>query len=436
MYKLFHDEKSILTTIIIGLMGNNATVKQEFFYVAKQPILDRDQRTYGYELLFRTGLDEDAAIIKDADFATGDVATYGFVKTQEDINQSKRIFINFTESLILEGAPRALPSSVTVIEVLETIASSPEIMEELIKLKQEGYLIAIDDFDNSTETDEALLNIADIIKVDVLDKNQEELVAIYNQIKDKKALKLAEKVESKSTFEFLHKLGFDFFQGFFFARPQNLAGKKIHASQSSKIRVLSVVNDENLDTEKIIKLVNADASITYRLLRLLNSAAFGLSMKIESVRHAVVLLGNSRMRYWLRMVILSDINTQDNPEELLLLALIRAKFLEELARNGHIPDVHPETMSLFGMLSLLDIMLDTPFPDIFKELPLSRSFQEGYINSGSTLGGYLKLIVSLENNDRSQITSYAEKLKIPLDALDPNLKEAHQWLAAIEAELI
>ena len=417
-------------------MGNNSSGTHDFFYVAKQPILDREQKTYGYELLFRTGLDEQAAVIKDADFATGDVATYGFVKTQEDINQSKRIFINFTESLILEGAPRALPSSVTVIEVLENIASSPEIMEELIKLKQEGYLIAIDDFDNSRETDEALLDIADIIKVDVLDKNPDEITILFNQIKDKKALKLAEKVESRSTFEYLHRLGFDFFQGFFFARPQNLTGKKIHSSQSSKIRVLSAINDVNLDTEKIIELVNADASITYRLLRLLNSAAFGLSMKIESVRHAVVLLGNSRMRYWLRMVVLSDINAKDNPEELLLLALVRAKFLEKLTQDGHIPNVHPETMSLFGMLSLLDIMLDTPFPTIFKELPLSQNFQDGYTNPDTPLGKYLALLISLENNDLDRPISFANQLAIPIEAIAASFHEAQQWVETIEAEII
>ena len=417
-------------------MGNNSSGKHDFFYVAKQPILDREQKTYGYELLFRTGLDEQAAVIKDADFATGDVATYGFVKTQEDINQSKRIFINFTESLILEGAPRALPSSVTVIEVLENIASSPEIMEELIKLKQEGYLIAIDDFDNSRETDEALLDIADIIKVDVLDKSPDEIAKLFNQIKDKKALKLAEKVESRSTFEYLHRLGFDFFQGFFFARPQNLTGKKIHSSQSSKIRVLSAINDANLDTEKIIELVNADASITYRLLRLLNSAAFGLSMKIEPVRHAVVLLGNSRMRYWLRMVVLSDINAKDNPKELLLLALVRAKFLEKLTQDGHIPDVHPETMSLFGMLSLLDIMLATPFPIIFKELPLSQNFQDGYTNPDTPLGKYLALLISLENNNLNQPANFAHQLVIPIEAIAASYQEAQKWVDTIEAEFI
>ncbi len=417
-------------------MGNNSSGKHDFFYVAKQPILDREQKTYGYELLFRTGLDEQAAVIKDADFATGDVATYGFVKTQEDINQSKRIFINYTESLILEGAPRALPSSVTVIEVLENIASSPDIMEELIKLKQEGYLIAIDDFDNSRETDEALLDIADIIKVDVLDKSPDEIAKLFNQIKDKKALKLAEKVESRSTFEYLHRLGFDFFQGFFFARPQNLTGKKIHSSQSSKIRVLSAINDANLDTEKIIELVNADASITYRLLRLLNSAAFGLSMKIESVRHAVVLLGNSRMRYWLRMVVLSDINAKDNPKELLLLALVRAKFLEKLTQDGHIPDVHPETMSLFGMLSLLDIMLATPFPIIFKELPLSQNFQDGYTNPNTPLGKYLALLISLENNNLNQPANFAHQLVIPIEAIAACFHEAQKWVDTIEAEII
>ena len=417
-------------------MTINTESEHDYFYVAKQPILDREQRTFGYELLFRSGLQKTTAEIKNADFATGDVVTYGFVKTQEEINQSKRIFINFTESLILEGTPRALPASVIVIEVLENITSSPEILDELLKLKQEGYLIAIDDYDKSHVKDEALLNIADIIKVDVLGKSEDEIALIFNQIKDKKALKLAEKVESRSSFEYLHGLGFDFFQGFFFARPQNLVGKKIHASQSSKVRVLAAVNDVDLDTEKIIDLVNTDPSITYRLLRLLNSAAFGFSMKIESVRHAVVLLGNSRMRYWLRMIILSDLNANNHPDELLLLALVRARMLEELTDQGHIPNYHPETMFLFGMLSLIDVMLNTPFDVIFKKLPLSQDFKTGYQRLDTELGRYLGLLISLENNNAQQVAEYCTDLSIPREIIAPALLSARQWVENIEDEII
>ena len=381
----------------------------DFFYVARQPIVDRDRRTFGYELLFRSGRDEARALISDGDQATVNVVTCGFIKGQENVDKLKRIFINFTGNLILSGAPRALPSANVVIEILEDIEPTDGIISELLKLKQEGYLIAIDDFRGNFGY-MRLLDIADIIKVDVFGKCNDEVVAIYSKLKNNKALKLAEKVETKKSFHFLKELGFDLFQGFFFARPENLTGKKPRSFMAGKIRVLSALNNPNNEISELVEVVEKDPSITYRLLRLINSAAFGFSMKIESVRHAVVLLGSSRIRYWLRMVVLSDINAANNPEELMLLALSRGKFLEELAYEGLIQSAKPETMFLYGMLSLLDVMLDMPFTSIVTNLPLPDNFEQGYLDSGSPWGKYIKLFFALENDDRLEFIRLCQEL--------------------------
>ncbi len=407
----------------------------DYFYVARQPIFDCDGRTFGYELLFRKNAEGTNAEIDNADLATINVVTCGFIKSQENINQTKRIFINFTENMLLAGAPRALPPTTAVIEILEDIVPSPDVVQELLKLKQEGYLIAVDDFEGNS-SDDSFLDIADIIKIDVFEKTEDEIIDVFNQIKHKKSLKLAEKVEDKSSYNFLLELGFDLFQGYFFARPENLTGKKVSSFQTSKIRVLSALNQANIDTQKIVSLVNSDPSITYRLLRLLNSAAFGFSMKIESIQHAVVLLGNTRMCYWLRMVILSDLNSSNNPDELLLLALNRGRLLEELAIDGHLPEFKPESMFLFGMLSLLDVMLETPFPEIFKVLPLPQVYLSGYTDQKSPLALLLHLLSSFEKDEESEFTNLSHKLNIvPQKLIEASIR-ANAWTDLIANEIL
>lgn len=209
----------------------------ESFFVAKQPILDTNLSTYGYELLFRSAAEQNNAVFDDPDQATMNVVTCGFIKSQEDLAHTKRIFINFTEKLLLTGAPKVLPPSITVIEVLENIIPTPELIDEIIRYKQDGYLIALDDYTGDNYP-QVFMDLADIIKVDVLGKSDPELADICQTLSEKKALKLAEKVDNGKTYRQLRQLGFDLYQGYFFARPENLSGKTISPSQTSRIRDL------------------------------------------------------------------------------------------------------------------------------------------------------------------------------------------------------
>lgn len=405
------------------------------FYVARQPILDRDLNTFGYELLYRKGAGHTTAIIEDPEWATVCVATCGFIKSQESLNQSKRIFINFTEQLIIQGAPRAMPPSVTVVEILEDILPSPELLDEIIKLKQDGYLIAIDDFDGCTGK-ETLLNLADIIKIDVLNKSEQEITEIFQNVAQRNVIKLAEKVDSKELYEFLHDLGFDFYQGFFFAMPEQLSGKKLKGSTIHKLRIMAKLNDPSLDTEKLVALINGDPSITYRLLRFMNSAAFGFSMKIESVRHAIALLGSRRLTYWLRMVVFSDLTDKNTPDELFILALNRAKTLEEMAIDKHCGNYEPDSLFLFGMLSLIDVMLDTDFETVLNVLPLPLEFQRAYLAQEGALKPYLSILRNIERDNLQALETVAGELGIAV----PHIYNAHlraiNWTEDIFSELL
>ncbi len=405
------------------------------YFVAKQPIIDRHMGTYGYELLFRSNFKDQEARIDDPDLATVNVISYGFIKSLEEIKQPKKIFINFTEKLLLSGAPRALPPAITVIEILENIKISNSLMDELIKYKQDGYTLAIDDF-NIDRSPPDFLDIADIIKVEIINKSMEELSGIFEKIQDKKGLKLAEKVEDIATYKFLHDMGVDLFQGFFFAKPTNFSGKKIGVSQITKINALALLQKPEIDTKEIVHIINSDPKIAYRLLRLLNSAAFGFSMKIETIEHAVVLLGNTRLRYWLQMVILSDVNSGNKPIELFRLALTRGKILEELAIDGTLSGQKPETFFLFGLLSLLDIMIDTNFTKIFEHLPLTSFFKDGYLNSSSEMAHCLHLMKAFETYNSAAMMEECLFLGISQEAVAKASVRAHAWSESIANDIL
>ncbi len=415
-------------------MGFKENMNFDYFYVARQPIFDRQGNTYGYELLFRTGEDKSVAEINDGDFATMCVATCGFSKSQEAIDQSKRIFINFTENLILQGAPRALPPAVTVVEVLEDTIPSPQVKEEIIKLKQDGFFIAIDDFEG-THIQNELLDVADIIKVDVLDKSTKYIQDIFHKIESKKALKIAEKVNNNKVYSIVREIGFDFFQGFFFAKPENFKGKKLVSTQTSKLRILAGLNDPSVGIDEIVHLISADPSIIYCLLRLMNSAAFGFSMKIESVRHAVTLLGIRRVKYWLRMVVLSDLTPPDKPQELFVMALNRGRLMEKLTIEGAISAKSPENMFLFGMLSLVDVMLDLPFVKIIDKLPLADNIKNAYLDKNSDLALFLSLFIAIETADTAKFRQVCQLLHLQeCDVADASIR-AQTWTNIISSSL-
>ena len=383
----------------------------DHFYVTRQPIFNNSGEIWGYELLYRSGPDKQVAEITNQDIATLCVATCGFTQSQEYCDQTKKICINFTEKLILDGAPRGLPASVTVIEILKDIKPSMELIEKLIELKQEGYIIAIDNHLGDGNHKE-LLDIADIIKIDILGKTKQEIEDIFLGLNSDKALIMAEKVDSREALQQLRSLGCDLYQGYFFAKPVNLRGRTLKSVEISKLRILQAIEDPELDTDTIKEIIMADPSVTYRLLRFLNSAAFGLLAKIESVKHAIQLIGLKRLKYWLKMVIMSDLAGNNQTPELYVMSLCRGRFLEELAQHEQIKSVNPETMFLFGMLSLIEPMLEIPIKNIVDELPLSDEIKSGYMDSDSTYGKYLQLVIALENADSDEIERLSQEMGV------------------------
>lgn len=306
-------------------------------------------------------------------------------------------------------------------------------MDEIVQYKQESYLIAIDDYTGSNGNSD-FLNLADIIKVDGFEKSRREVTKILSTIKESKTILLAEKVHDGNAYRELQTLGFDLFQ-FFFARPDNLSGTTIKSSQMVKIKALSVLQNPKLEISQLVELIAFDPAMTYRLLRLFNSAAFGFSMKIESVEHAVILLGMRQVKYWLSMEIMSDVSGPEHPNELFQLALTRGKFFEELTEEGIITDYQPDALFLFGLLSLLEVMLGRPFKLIFNELPLPQELKSGYLESDSYLSKVLQLVVHMEGDDLEPLTDFCKINTIhPQTIFDASVR-AQAWTELICAEV-
>ena len=396
------------------------------FFVARQPIFNNLGEIWGYELLYRDGSDKQHAEIDNSDIATLAVATCGFSQSQELCAPSKKIAINFTEKLILEGAPRGLPPAVTVVEVKADSQPRESLIDVLRALKQEQYWIAVEGYTGQHHQD-AWVPIADVIKVDTSDKTESEIENIFFKLESVDCMKLASKVDRRESVGPLRALGCDLYQGYFFAKPVNLRGRTLKSTQAAKLRLLQTIEKPRIDAHTIKESIKADPGTTYRLMRFLNSAAFGFRAQIESVSHAINLIGIKQLKYWLRMTIMADLMGTDKTPELYVMALNRGRFLEELAQHGQLASADPDSMFLFGLLSLIESMLEVPLERIVSHLPLSDKIKSGYSTPSSTYGKYLQLMIALEAADTSDIKALCRETRIDRKAVAEAFRCAIAW---------
>ena len=383
----------------------------ENYYLARQPIFDVEGHVQGYELLFRDSPTAVQAMVDDPDMATVFVMTCGFLNPSGDLENPHKLFINFTDRLIMGKAPLALPSSAIVVELLENAVLSADLYDALLELKEQGYSIAIDDYTGDTSLDE-YIRIADIIKVDVLGMDRSKLQFLAKKLSKTGAILLAERVEKQSEFEFLKQLGFKMFQGYYFCRPENINGKKISSQHHTRLSALKAIEDQDFDIYECLKLFKEDVSLSYRLLRLLNSPAFSFATEIKSIRHAITLIGQERLKHWLRIVIISDMNSKAASEEICNVSICRAIFMESLAENKQLNGADPGELFLFGLFSLLDALLETPMETIIEHLPLSPALKHGYFTEPSPYFKILLFTIAMEHADWETVDTLAQELTL------------------------
>ncbi len=376
--------------------------------VARQPILDKNENIFAYELLFRPCskyLEEFDGDRATAQVITGSIDGIGI----KDLTGGKRGFINFTENLLNMEIATIIPRELLGIEVLESVEPTENVVKACLHLKNKGYLIILDDFVYSHNY-KPLIELADIIKVDLLNITEDERKKIFNNINCKEKKLLAEKIEDRDIYQKARKLGFSYFQGFYFDKPETIMGNTLPTFKLNYLRLLKEINTANPSFDRIEEIIKTEISISYFILRVINSPYYGLQSKVESIKQAAVLLGLDEIKKWLILQIMRGIGN-DKPEILIINSLIRAKFAELITPliNKNYSKLDLFTMGLF---SLIDVFLDRPLTEITAELSLTNDIKRALCERKGYLGNILNLIISYEKGDWDSIYYYLELMDL------------------------
>lgn len=359
-------------------------------YIGRQPIFDKSMRVYGYELLFRSGHEKNHANVMGGDNATAQVMMNLFGDLGlSDVVGDKKAFINFTEGLLLRENRPFFMKKQLVIEVLEDVKVSKELVSALQKLKDAGYTIALDDYVFNPEL-HVLEQYADVIKVDILEVGPKKLLDHVNSIKNKGILLLAEKVETKEQYDFCVRIGFDLFQGYFFSKPTIIKGQSLPNNKLTMMELLANVYDPQIDMAALSKIISRDVSLSQKLLKF--AATVGGKHSISSIHDAVLRFGLMRLQSWVSMLVLTTVS--DKPSELFVTSLVRARFCELVGER--VGDFSKETYFTVGLFSSLDAIMDAPLEDLLADLSFDNKIKQAINNYEGSLGVALAAVKSLE----------------------------------------
>jgi len=365
--------------------------------LARQPIFNTQMKVVGYELLCRS------SHINEANFSNGDAASSqvllnAFTELSIANVVGKHLaFINFTRNLL--QTPPPFDRKQLVIEVLEGQKVDAAMLDALKVLREHKYTIALDDFVLTTET-QSLIPYADIVKLDVLQLSPQEIVAHVKHIKPFGIKLLAEKVETYEMLEFCKSLGFDLFQGYFLARPQIITGRKMSDNKQAVLQLLSALQDPDVPVERIEKMLALDAVLSFKLLRLVNSAAFGLARKVDSLKQAIILLGLNKIKNWVNILAMSNLG--DKPHELSVSALTRARMCELIA-NQLTGKNKADGYFTVGLLSTLDAFMDAPMTTLLDSISLSKHINDAILKQMGSEGKVLEITTYYEKGEWGKI---------------------------------
>ncbi len=396
-------------------------------YVARQPIFDRKKNIAAYELLFRDGMSNAFPDI-DGDVATSKLLTRSFLNIGiEQLTGGKKAFINFTEDLLLKKVPTMFPNEEVVVEVLEDVTATDAVVRACEQITQEGYVLALDDFVYRDDLGE-LIALADIIKIDFMLTPLDEIRKMLLRLDGYDVEFLAEKIETYEEYQVSREMGFKYFQGYFFSKPEILKSTDIAPSHISLLQLVAELNREDCSMEKLEEMVTVDISVSYKLLRYINSAFFRRVQEITSIRQALVLLGENGIRQFVMLVTAAEL-AGDKPNELIRASIIRAKFCELLGQ-AHGERVDPAELFLVGLFSMLDAMLDASMEAIVAQLPFSESIKKALVDQNGQLADYLNLVTAYETGDWDACLELSQSIAMPESLLPTSYADAVGWADA------
>lgn len=394
-------------------------------YVARQPIFDRNRNVFGYEMLYRNGVHNRYTGI-NSDEATSHVIVnvfqnFGLSKLTDNLP----VFINFTEKLIYEEIGTLFSPEMLIVEILETVRPTAELLARCRELKRRGYRIALDDY-LFEEDYLALLEVADIIKVDFLNSSQtirEEQIKKYSHLNVEF---LAEKIETKAEYELAKELGYKYFQGYYFSKPQVLTTQSVQPLQLNYLRLMTEVNKIHLDMIAIKRIISEDLGLTYSILKLINSPFFGIRKEVQSIEDALDLLSEKEIKQWVTLISLKGLITTQ-PSDFIKLSMQRAKFCELIAESyGYDQEMQAE-LFLMGLLSLTDVILGTTIELILEEISVSSNLRKSLLEATGPYYDIFQQALLYEKADWTTLYDFTNEKNLRTDELGRLYLQAVYW---------
>ncbi len=375
-------------------------------FLARQPIFDNNLDVFAYELLFRTNQSNQSGVNADnGDIATSQVINHTFLEFGiERVLDGKLGFINLTRTFLTGAISLPFNHDHIVLEVLEDIVADEEIIQSVKKFSKQGFTIALDDF-IFREDLKPLVAVADIIKIDLLALSEQELIEHVQILRQFNVKLLAEKVESEAQFQLCKDLGFDYYQGFFFCKPTIINDKPLPENKISSLRILTELQRPDIDFDEVEELIKHDITLSYKLLRCINSAAFSLPRRIDSLRQAVLFLGLNAIKSWATIIAFSSIDSPAT-KELLTIGLIRAKMAEIIAPAFA---CNPDTSFMLGFFSIADAMFNKPMTELLKTIPVTEPIKRALETNEGELG---QLLLFTQQHERGSVTTMPKTLSI------------------------
>jgi len=394
-------------------------------YVARQPIFELGRGLYGYELLYRRGADAQQAE-GDSHFMSADVIVSALLGIGlHTIAGNGVAFVNFSRGQLLNESWELFERKSVVIELLENVECDDETIAACTKMVKSGYTLALDDYVYS-EQSRPLLDLASVIKIDILNRTREDLERVAVQLKPTGARLLAERVETAAVRDMCAALGYELFQGYLFSRPETLSKTDVSAGQLAIMRLLNLIRDAGASDRSLEAAFQTDLALTYKLLRIVNAAAIG-GRGITSIPHAMRMIGRDALHRWLTVLLVAAVGRRGSVNrELALTALTRAKMSEQLGtRSTRRAD--GGSSFIVGLLSLLDVLLEMPMDAILGKLELSKDVCDALLARDGPLSTSLRIVEAYEQGNWDTAQMFANEAGVPADALPAIYVEALQW---------
>ncbi|WP_042471734.1 EAL and HDOD domain-containing protein [Bacillus ndiopicus] len=401
-------------------------------FVGRQPIFNAKKQIVAYELLYRNK-DINAFPVIDSDLATIEVLVNSFLLIgTEKVTRGKPVFINFTKNLLESSIADFLKPSEVVIEILEDVPITPNLVKRVYELKTKGFKIALDDFilNEQVKGYDELFRYVDYIKIDFLLSSMAERYKVERKIQEKfpNIKLLAEKVEAHDEFNVAQASGYELFQGYFFEKPQILTGTSIPPNTIQYLNTLLLLNEREPNVQLIAENIERDLSLTYKLLKMINNTTGQVKSRIQSIKQAIIMIGIPNLRKWIYFVAMSERQLENDEEffeEVIRSSLFRAKVCEMLAKRNN--KQNPSEYFLTGMFSLIDTLLRSTLEEIVQRLPLSERVIHTLLGQPTEMTPYLQFSIALSKLEWDKLELLGADVGLDVYEMDELYSEALSW---------